>query len=498
MKDHWVLHLLLTLCFLLAAAAYLRAAAPRENPQPAAPPAPIGTSGDDGNVRRFGAVGDGKTDDTAAIQRAVDESRAGRLEFPRGDFRITRTIELKLGARGPTALSGQGGVGRVTMAGPGPAFRITGTHTGSADPASFKGGVWERERMPVVQDLEIVGAHPEADGIEFYQVMQPTLAGVFIREVRHGVHLVTRNRNVLLTGCHIYNCRGVGVFFDRVNLHQAIISGCHISYCKGGGIKVADSEIRNLQITGNDIEYNYDLEAKASADIWIDVTSGTVREGTIVSNTIQAKPSPGGANIRFTGSPAQKDAGLWSITGNLISSQNVNVHLENCRGIVLSGNSIFSGHERSLLFEGCRHLVVAQQSLDRNPDYKGVITGGITLRDCDGIILNALQMSGTEAGAAEAGGAIEVLNSREISLTGCQIFEPKFRGVYVRDSRNTKISDCTIMERDGPARMLAAVEIAGKSPGTVVQNNQLGQGTKGGIIGVGEGVVDVGNQPVKR
>ena len=495
MKEHWVLYLLLTLCFLIASTAYLRAAPAAEKPLllPRS-----GALEEDGNVRNFGAVGDGKTDDTTAIQHAVDDSRAGRVIFPRGDFRITKTIEIKLSARGPTALSGLGGVGRVTMAGAGPAFRFVGTHPGSADPASFRAGVLDRERMPQVEQLEIVGAHPEADGIEFFQVMQPTLAGVLIRDARHGVHFVTRNRNALLTGCHIYNCRGVGVFFDRVNLHQAIISGCHISYCLGGGIKVLGSEIRNLQITGNDIEYNFDLKAKASADVWIDVTEGSVREGTIVANTIQAKPSPGGANIRFLGSPAQKDVGLWSITGNLISSQNVNVHLQNARGVVLSGNTIFSGHERSIVLEGCRHIVVAQQSLDRNPDYKGEIAGGVTVSDCDGVILNALQLSVAESGSAAAGGAIEVLNSRETSITGCQVFEPKFRGIFVRDSRNTRVSDCTVMERDGPARMLAAIEVVGKSAGTVIQNNHVGQGTRGGIIPPGDPAVNTGNQPAQK
>src|SRR5207249_2392796 len=204
-------------------------------------------------------------------------------------------------------------VGRVVMAGPGPAFRFVGTHTGSADPASFKPGVWETERMPTVDGLEIVGAHAEADGVEFVRVMQPTLSRVCIREVRHAIRLTERDRNLLIDACHIYNCRGVGVFLDRVNLHQAIVSASHISYCKGGGIKVVGSEIRNLQIVGNDIEYNYDLTAKESADVWIDSTAGSVREGTIVGNTIQAKISAGGANVRLLGPANVNLVSMWTI-----------------------------------------------------------------------------------------------------------------------------------------------------------------------------------------
>ena len=53
-----------------------------------------------GNVKDFGARGDGQTDDTAAIQSAIDRSRDGHVDFPRGDYRITRTIEIRLSDRG--------------------------------------------------------------------------------------------------------------------------------------------------------------------------------------------------------------------------------------------------------------------------------------------------------------------------------------------------------------------------------------------------------------
>jgi len=39
---------------------------------------------------------------------------------------------VRLAQRGRLGLSGLAGVGRVTMAGPGPAFRFVGTHTRTA------------------------------------------------------------------------------------------------------------------------------------------------------------------------------------------------------------------------------------------------------------------------------------------------------------------------------------------------------------------------------
>src|SRR5690606_19574325 len=126
---------------------------------------------------------------------------------------------------------------------------------------------------------------------------------------------------------------------------QAVVQGSHISYCKGGGIKVLGGQIRNIQITGNDIEYNFDLKAAESADIWFDVADGTISEGTIAGNTIQGRPSPGGANIRFIGPPSRTDRypiGLWTISGNLIGNQTVNIHLRNARGIAITGNQIYT------------------------------------------------------------------------------------------------------------------------------------------------------------
>src|SRR5690606_18101592 len=194
-------------------------------------------------------------------------------------------------------------------------------------------------------------AHKNADGIELRNTMQPVLRALLIREVRTGIRFTSRNRNILVVGCHIYNASGIGIYLDHVNIHQMVISASHISYCKKGGVKVVGSQIRNFQIVGNDIEYNFDRDASASADIWIDCSEGgVVREGTISGNTIQAAPSPGGANIRFTGPSGNSNkVGLWSITGNYISNQEVNILLENSRGVNITGNTFQGGFDRHIV-----------------------------------------------------------------------------------------------------------------------------------------------------
>lgn len=214
------------------------------------------------SVERFGAVGDGKVDDTDALQRAVD-SGIGDVRFSKGVYRITRPIVVDLDKTGYTSIHGSG-VATIVMAGPGPALRFVGTHKGTASPKTVQDNVWQRQRTPLLDGLEIVGDHPEASGVEASRTMQLTITRLVVREALHGVHLVQRNRNVILSECHLYHNRGIGLFLDRLNLHQVNIANCHISYNAGGGIVVRESEIRNLQIACCDIEANTGDEGAAA------------------------------------------------------------------------------------------------------------------------------------------------------------------------------------------------------------------------------------------
>jgi len=123
------------------------------------------------NVKNFGAKGDGVTDDTKSIISAIEGSSNGLVVFPRGSYRITRTIEIILSETGTLGLSGSGGSAKVIMDGEGPAFRFIGSHNGSSLPETVKEITWKKERMPTIANLEIVGSNPKADGLEFYHTI---------------------------------------------------------------------------------------------------------------------------------------------------------------------------------------------------------------------------------------------------------------------------------------------------------------------------------------
>ncbi|MHC4537777.1 MAG: glycosyl hydrolase family 28-related protein, partial [Planctomycetota bacterium] len=283
-------------------------------------------------VRDFGAIGDGEADDTKAFQRAVDSGR-GDVYVPRGTYRLTKTIVVDLDRIGPVSIIGLG-TARLVMDGSGPTLRLIGTHKGTAAPGTVEENVWKNQRMPSISGLEIVGAGPQTCGIEATGTMEAIFSRLQIRKVLHGIHLTERNRNVIISDCHIYENRGIGIYLDRVNLHQINVGNSHVSYNDGGGIVQRGGDVRNLQVGNCDIEGNMDQKAPPTANVLIDATGGSIGEIAVTGCTIQhTHNAPDSANIRIIGEGQPRGAyakgelrgGNITITGNILSDVQINI-----------------------------------------------------------------------------------------------------------------------------------------------------------------------------
>jgi hypothetical protein len=364
-----------------------------------------------------------------------------------------------------------------------------------------------------VLNIEIEGQHEEADGFLLHETMQTTFEGVLLRKLRHGIHVWRRARNVLISHCHIYDNSGIGVYFDHANLHQVIIASSHISYNRLSGIKIENGGVRNVQITGNDIEYNYDTDAgeaaPPAAEIWIETSAegASIREGTIASNTIQSRYSPGGANIMIIGRDAEQNhkAGMLAISGNLIGSQETNVRLVACRAITLSGNVIYSGHRRNLHASDCRNLVVSGNSFDHNPDYgPNELATGVTFERCMACSFTGNVLQDAEAGRHTASspveiereGLLEVIGCNVFTLGACQIVDSAQSGLYVQGSSHVLVSGCTVLDTRGEPMMTEAVRWTGSGRANAMHGNVLGPGTRG-TTAVDE-TADVQNHDAQR
>jgi hypothetical protein len=427
----------------------------------------------------------GGADDTEAIQKAINGGPRA-IHFASGKYRLTKTVLIDLDKSGFISLVGDG-TASIVMEGSGPAFHFIGTHGGTADPTSVKPNVWERQRTPMVDGLEIVGANPEADGIEATGTMQLTITRTTVREARHGIHLTTRNRNVIISDCHLYNNKGIGVFYDNVDLHQSNIIGCHISYNSGGGVVTRGGAVRNLQIGTCDIEANMSPDAPPAANVFIDCSGGSTAEVTIVGCTLQHSPkSPGSANIVFLGKGAERgktfDAettqwGHLTIADNVISDTRVNVHVQHARGVTINGNTFGVGHDHHLIVEDCSNIVIGPNSFDRNPRYyygeAEKANDAIVFRNSHDCTLSGLHIDGVLRQPA----AVVIEDCHDFNISNCTILDSDGSGLLLKNVRDSLITGCLIRDRRADRQKAPSILIEG-GEGNEFANNKLMHGSE--------------------
>jgi len=427
-------------------------------------------------LREWDSIGNGVSDDTERIQSATDSG--GAVVLPRGIYRITKPIIIDLDKVGFTAIRGDG-VARVVMAGEGPAFKFIGTHGGTAQPSSVKDNVWTKERMPSIDGVEIVGEHEKANGIEATGTMKLTITRVLIRKCFHGIHLTSRNRNVIVADSHIYQNRGIGVFMDKVNLHQINITGSHVSYNDGGGIACIGGEVRNIQISGCDIEANHNKDGAPTANVLVDSTGGTNAEVAITGNTIQhTRNAPGSANIRIKGPTTPLKGtdevrdGHVTITGNVMSDVKINVHLDQARGVAIAGNTMWTGEEYNLLVEKSSNVVIGVNNLDRNPRYnseEAKATDAILFRECSDCTISGLQVVGTRHAPA----AVALEKCDRLNLANLTILDCDGVGLSLKDVTRSRVSGCLIRDDRPDAKSLSIRTFGGQD--NAITDNTLGR-----------------------
>lgn len=422
------------------------------------------------SVCEFGAKGDSITDDTEAIQKAVN-SGIGQIVFNSGVYRITKTIEIVLDEAGPISLSGLG-TATIIMNGAGPAFKFIGTHAGSADPSSVNNNVWKNQRMPTVDGLEIVGNHLKAEGIEATGTINLILTRVLVREALHGIHLSKRNRNIIISECHIYHNRGIGIYLDDINLHQINITNCHISYNGGGGIVVRHGDVHNLQIGTCDIECNMNADGPPTANVLLDLSEGAMMEGAIVGCTIQHDHLvPGSANIRFIGHGPEKptEVGNMTIADNNLSETQNNVHIKYGRGIIVTGNTFYMGLSHNILVENSEQILLANNIMDRNPHYgqKTMETKDrVVIRDSRNISINGLLVYNTKGDQA----GIVLERCQNYNLTNSTLLNCNEAGISLIDSEKGNVSGNFINDERPEVKKPISIRIKGGKDNLVTNN----------------------------
>lgn len=292
------------------------------------------------NARSHGAVGDGRQDDTAAIQSALDTAGdSGQAVFlPAGRYRCST---LSLPPR--SVLRGEQGWG----------YR----HTGGT--VLLSSGV----ETDCLLDLSIAkGAVLEGLCLEGRRREPGALHGIYLANAEQCVP--HRNEDGLrLDRCRITGFPGDGIHLQRVWVFH--VSHCLVDHNGGDGIHVrgcdgmlaensltgnggagfrSDTWTRSISLSGNRIEWN--------RGGGVDFTCGASYQ--IVGNFLDRSTGPALLARLPDGAEELLAAEYITISGNLIrrngthrpgdvSPENAHVRLDRVRGLVFGGNVLVAG-----------------------------------------------------------------------------------------------------------------------------------------------------------
>jgi hypothetical protein len=161
-----------------------------------------------------------------------------------------------------------------------------------------------------------------------------------------------------------------------------------------------------------------------------------------------------------------------------------------CRGVVVSGNVIYSGHRRNLQIDGSRNIVVGANCFDHNPDYRErELCTGVRLADSvdctlTGSIIHDCQTGEhTVAGAPPLvrAGLLEIVRCQRVNVSGCQVLDGQPYGIYAEDSSYLNITGTSVLETRAEKKTRAAIRLRGAGRGNLLASNTLGRGTQDAI-----------------
>lgn len=282
------------------------------------------------DVRKFGAQGDGQTDDTASIQSAIDAAGKvlGGVWFPPGVYQTSRLqmcshvalmgtptwsyiraggTTLRLGdAQAPCLIDLTGTIGARVIG-----LSLDGAKLGTQTAGIFLDGAGHEEEETLVIDNTRV-AHFTGDGI--------TLRNAWAYTVRNCMMIFSGGNGLTTTGWDGYlhnniinNSRGYGMAMLARNGANTIV-GHRIEWNDRGGIYIEQGG--HYHINDNYFDFN------------------------------------GGPGLRVKGT-VERPSGVFAVTGNLFNRngakadpaghQSAHCLFEHVNGLVMTGNTLRSG-----------------------------------------------------------------------------------------------------------------------------------------------------------
>jgi len=438
------------------------------------------------NVRDFGAVGDGVTDDAAAIQAALDAANAAggaEVFIPDGVYAIKTSLRIY-----PYT--------RLRLA-----PRATIVRAGAFSPMLIP-GIGDVDAYDGVHDIEIIGGtwdgNQEQFPAQFTNMSFMHVRNVLIKDARiinnYNSHYIEINaaQNVAILNCHFYGFAGVrlteaiqldlakssGQFpyygnYDNTPCDGVLIQGCVFEDCNRGiGSHSATAGVyhKNVRIIGNHFRNLTGQGIRAYQWRWVTISGNTfenvrlgieVRPGAgadashigqtvIANNVIKDVSDPSiGYGIWINGNGTD-GANVYhvSITGNVIqNTSHTGIRADYMRRGIVSGNTVQDCGEHGI------HLVEST--------YSSIIGNAVTNAQRHGIVL------GSNSNVNVVSGNVCNANGRDTSVENANI-------AVVTGSNQNNIQGNTVRASGGLPTY--GIWVTGTTSGNICAHNDARSG----------------------
>ncbi|WP_158235822.1 right-handed parallel beta-helix repeat-containing protein [Deinococcus sp. UR1] len=273
-------------------AAVTQPVAPTPTPTPTPVPAPTPTPlpGDSVSVKDFGARGDGRTDDTAALRRAL-ATRGKNIHFPAGTYLVGSVVTVD-------------GASRQKLTGTGATIQASPSFVRQGDNAVL---YIKNARDLVVDGLTVTGhrtdsTHPgvDIDGVRVASSQSVTLQNVTIGRAPTNGLTILSSQNVTVQDSKFAHSTRHGIWSsksDNVRLLRNTVQGNgapnSLTY---GGIGILATVGNGFHAEGNTILETCDSGTKTEAVNNVTYINNTVR--TFGKDGIKVMPHPpSGVNV---------------------------------------------------------------------------------------------------------------------------------------------------------------------------------------------------------
>ncbi len=399
------------------------------------------------DAKRYGAKGDGATDDRAAIQAAIDAANAaggGIVFLPPGNYLIASSAIL---VKSNVLLAGSGWGCKITQASNNPCVQF--------NTAATKVGV---------RDLQVVGtnngAHTANYGVYGDTITDVAVENVYASLCERGI-VFTGSTAIRIDGCRVVGGRtSANGTIDLNACFELLVAGCHVSAttgsCHGIDVRGQSGEVR---IIGNHLETIANaaivlsgttslLGAVIEANIIIDPAYGVIVENTAQRFVVAANSifSPSAVGILISNGGTAAPNGV--VANNVVrDAGDHGIHVFDCSYIVVSGNRVSVFVNDGIRINGGA----------------GANLGGL----CLGNIVTD--------GSATTGAAIRVLNTGTAGgfpITGNLVRNTAGYGIRVEGTERLPISGNTVIDADNTGVLLiGGISIDGTSHRCAITGN---------------------------